>query len=199
MPLRAAVASEAKDAIGSAAGELVSEGDTVVLDVGTTTLELARALRGRRGLTVVTPSLPIAVELGNEPGIRLIVTGGTVRPGELSLTGGFAEDVLRQLNCDLAFIGVAGISARVGISDYNPEDVRVKRAILSSARRAVVLADGSKLGKVGFTTIAGLDDLDVLVTDAPTSHPELAALAQGGLEVVHAGTGSGAGTSASGA
>jgi DeoR/GlpR family transcriptional regulator of sugar metabolism len=199
MPLRMALASEAKVAIGQAAAELVSEGDTVVLDVGTTTLELARALRGRRGLTVVTPSLPIAVELGNEPGIRVIVTGGTVRSGELSLTGGFAEEVLRQLNCDLAVLGVAGISARVGISDYNPDDVRVKRVILSSARRVVVLADASKLGKIGFSTIAGLEELDTLVTDAPISHPELAALAQAGLAVVHAEPVSGVSNSASGA
>jgi DeoR/GlpR family transcriptional regulator of sugar metabolism len=198
MPLRMAVASEAKVAIGQAAAELVSEGDTIVLDVGTTTLELARALRGRRGLTVVTPSLPIAVELGNEPGIRVIVTGGTVRAGELSLTGGFAEDVLRELNCDLAFLGVAGVSARVGISDYNPDDVRVKRGILSSARRVVVLADASKLGKIGFSTIAGLDQLDALVTDAPSSHPELPALAEAGLSVVHAEPDSGVSTAASG-
>ncbi|MCU1612814.1 MAG: transcriptional regulator, DeoR family [Frankiales bacterium] len=197
MPLRMAVASEAKVAIGETAAGLVSEGDTVVLDVGTTTLALARALRGRRGLTVVTPSLPIAVELGNEPGIRLIVTGGIVRPGELSLTGGFAEDVLRQLNCDLAFLGVAGVSARVGISDYNPDDVRVKRVILSAARRVVALADSSKLGKVGFSTIAGLDQLDSLVTDAPTTHPELAAIAQAGLAIVQALPAAGAGDRAS--
>ena len=199
MPLRMAVASDAKVAIGQAAAELVSEGDTIVLDVGTTTLELARALRGRRGLTVVTPSLPIAIELGNEPGIRVIVTGGTVRSGELSLTGGFAEDVLRQLNCDLAFLGVAGVSARVGISDYNPDDVRVKRVILSSARRVVVLADASKLGKIGFSTIAELKQLDTLVTDAPRSHPELPALAEAGLSVVHADSAPGVSAAASGA
>jgi DeoR/GlpR family transcriptional regulator of sugar metabolism len=184
MPMRHALASQAKDAIGAAAATLVSEGDTVVLDVGTTTLALAKYLHGRRGLTIVTASLPIAVELGNEPGIRVIVTGGTIRPGELSLAGGLAEDVLRQVNCDLAFLGVAGITAKVGITDYNADDTRVKRAAIASARRVVALADATKLGRIAFSTIAPLDQLDCLVTDAPSSHPELNAIAACGLTVV---------------
>jgi DeoR/GlpR family transcriptional regulator of sugar metabolism len=186
MPLRQALASEAKDAIGSAAATLVSEGDTLVLDVGTTTLALAKNLHGRRGLTIVTASLPIAIELGTEPGIRVIVTGGTIRPGELSLTGGLAEDVLREVNCDLAFMGVAGVSAKVGITDYNADDTRVKRAAIASARRVVALADATKLGRIAFSTIAPLDQLDCLVTDAPATNPELKAIAATGLTIVEA-------------
>jgi DeoR/GlpR family transcriptional regulator of sugar metabolism len=135
---------------------------------------------------VVTASLPIAMELGNEPGIRVMVTGGSVRSGELSLTGGFAEDMIRQVNCDLVFLGVAGVSATAGLSDYNPEDTRVKRLAIASARRAVVLADAGKLGRVAFSSIAGLDAIDTLVTDAWSTHPEIKRLAGSDVQIVHA-------------
>ncbi len=186
LAVRAITAPDAKAAIGAAAAGLVNDGDTVIVDVGTTTLELARALHGRRGLTVVTASLPIAAELGADPDIRVVVTGGQVRPGELSLTGGMAEDAFTTMNCDLAFIGVAGICVAPGLTEYNPDDARVKRAAIGAARRTIVVADASKLGRVAFSTVAPLSAIDVLVTEAPASHPALGDIAAGGVEVVEA-------------
>jgi DeoR/GlpR family transcriptional regulator of sugar metabolism len=186
LAVRATTASAAKTAIGAAAAGLVNDGDTVIIDVGTTTLELARALHGRRGLIVVTASLPIAVELGNDPDIRVLVTGGQVRNGELSLTGGMAEDAFGALNCDLAFIGVAGICAAPGLTEYNPDDARVKRAAIAAARRSVVLADSSKLGRVAFATVAPLSAVDAVVTDAPAVHQTVGELTAAGAEVIEA-------------
>ncbi len=186
LAVRATAASAAKTAIGAAAADLVNDGDTVIIDVGTTTLELARALHGRRGLTVVTASLPIAVELGSDPDIRVLVTGGQVRAGELSLTGGMAEDAFAALNCDLAFIGVAGVCAAPGLTEYNPDDARVKRAAIGAARRAVVLADSSKLGRVAFATVAPLSAVDGVLTDAPADHPTVADITAAGIEVTQA-------------
>jgi DeoR/GlpR family transcriptional regulator of sugar metabolism len=186
LAMRATTQSAAKTAIGATAAGLVNEGDTVIIDVGTTTLELAKALHGRRGLTVVTASLPIAVELGNDPDIRVLVTGGQVRSGELSLTGGIAEDVFGTLNCDLAFIGVAGICAVPGLTEYNHDDARVKRAAIGAARRSVVLADASKLGRVAFATVAPLSAIDAVVTDAPAADVSVGELAAAGAEVVEA-------------
>lgn len=186
LTVRAATASAAKSAIGAAAAALINDGDTVVLDVGTTTLALARALHGRRGLTVVTASLPIAIELGNDPDVRVLVTGGQVRAGELSLTGGMAEDAFGSLNCDLAFIGVAGVCATPGLTEYNPDDARVKRAALGAARRAVVLADSSKLGRVAFATIAPLSAIDALVTEAHGERAALGDIAAAGVQVISA-------------
>jgi DeoR/GlpR family transcriptional regulator of sugar metabolism len=186
LSVRAATASGAKAAIGSAAAALVNEGDTVIIDVGTTTLELARALHGRRGLTVVTASLPIAVELGNDPDVRVLVTGGEVRHGELSLAGGMAEDAFTGFNCDLAFIGVAGVCATPGLTEYNPGDARVKRAAIGAARRTIVLADSSKLGRVAFATVAPLSAVDVLVTDAVAEVPATAAIAAAGVQIIEA-------------
>jgi DeoR family fructose operon transcriptional repressor len=139
------------------------------------------------GLTVVTSSLPIALELGNEPGIRVIATGGTVRAGELSLTGGFAEDALRRVNVDVAVLGVAGVDSVVGFTDYNPEDTRVKRLAIESARRVIVVADASKIGKVAFSAVADLSEVDILVTDTRTSPAEMKRLAAQDIEVVIAG------------
>ncbi len=185
--VRALTASAAKEAIGKAAALLVNDGDTIVLDVGTTTLALARALHGKHGITVVTPSLPVAVELGPNPDIRVIVTGGQVRSDELSLTGGMAEDTFSMLNCDHAFIGIAGVRSQPGLTEYNPFDARVKRAAIGAARRVVALADASKLGRVAFTTVVPLSAVDVLVTDAEASHHELLEIAAAGVEVISTG------------
>ena len=184
--VRASTASAAKTAIGAVAAGLVNDGETIIIDVGTTTLELAKALHGRRGLTVVTASLPIAAELGIDPDIRVLMTGGQVRTGELSLTGGMAEDAFASMNCDLAFIGVAGICATPGLTEYNPDDARVKRAAMSAARRTIVLADSSKLGRVAFSTVAPLSSVDVLVTDAPPDNPKVLDIAAAGVDITEA-------------
>ena len=184
--VRATTASDAKTVIGVTAAGLVNDGDTVIVDVGTTTMELARALHGRRGLTVVTASLPVAAELGADPDIRVVVTGGQVRPGELSLTGGMAEDAFTTMNCDLAFIGVAGICVAPGLTEYNPDDARVKRAAIAAARRSIVVADSSKLGRVAFSTVAPLSAIDVLVTDAPPDNQALWEIAAAGVDVIEA-------------
>jgi DeoR/GlpR family transcriptional regulator of sugar metabolism len=184
--IRATTAAAAKTAIGVAAARLVNDGDTIIIDVGTTTLELARALRGRQGITVVTAALPVAIELGNEPGLRVVVTGGQVRPGELSLTGGMAEDAFTTMNCDVAFIGVAGVCVTPGLTEYNPDDARVKRAAIGAARRTIVLADASKLGKIAFATVAPLSLVDALVTDAPAGHAVVREIAAGGTDIISA-------------
>jgi DeoR/GlpR family transcriptional regulator of sugar metabolism len=178
--VRATTAAEAKAAIGVAAARLVNDGDTIIIDVGTTTLELAKALHGRQGITVVTAALPVALELGNEPAIRVVVTGG------LSLTGGMAEDAFTTMNCDVAFIGVAGVCVGPGLTEYNPDDARVKRAAIGAARRTIVLADESKLGKIAFATVAPLSSVDAMVTDAPAGHAVVRDIAAGGTDIISA-------------
>jgi DeoR/GlpR family transcriptional regulator of sugar metabolism len=181
---RIAVNHEAKQAIAAAATRHVQDGETAILDVGTTTLELARKLRGRRGITVVTPSTSVALELANEANLRVVLTGGIVRPGELSLIGDFAERTFAELNCDVLFLGVGGIHPEKGLTEYNLDDTRVKRAALRAARRRVVLADATKLDRVCLATIAPLADVDVLITDAPADHPVAHAAREAEVEVV---------------
>jgi DeoR/GlpR family transcriptional regulator of sugar metabolism len=181
---RVGSAQPAKVAIAEAATRFVRDGETAIVDVGSTTLELARRLRGRRGITVVTPSTLAALELANEPNMRVVVTGGIIRPGELSLVGDFAERAFAELNCDVVFLGVGGVDADKGLTEYNLDDTRVKRAALRAARRRVVLADATKLGRVCLATIAPLSEVDVLVTDAAPDHPVAEAAREAGAEVV---------------
>jgi len=181
---RATEAREAKQRIAEAAAGYIEFGETAILDVGTTTLALARCLRGRGGLTIVTPSLQAAVELGGDPNARVIMTGGIVRPGELSLVGSLAEDTFSHFNCDVLFLGVGGIDAEKGLTEYNLDDTRVKRVAMRAAGRTVALADRSKLGRVCLAMIGSLSEIDVLITDAAPDHPLLPAARDAGVEVV---------------
>lgn len=182
--LRAGRRPEVKARIGALAATLLSEGDTAVIDVGTTTLELARALGKARNLTILTPSLRAARALAGNPDLRVIVTGGIVRPGELSLVGDLAERTFEDLRCDTVFLGVGGIDAEAGLTEFNLEDAWVKRAALACARRCVVLADATKLGKVAFARICSLARVDILVTDSEASEEALEPIRQAGVEVL---------------
>jgi DeoR/GlpR family transcriptional regulator of sugar metabolism len=182
---------EAKQSIGKAAAALLQDGETAIVDIGTTTLECARALTGFRGLTVVTASLLVAAELSNAAGIRTLLTGGVIRPGEMSLIGHRAEDSFDDLNCDTVFLGVGGVDVDRGLTEFNLDDARVKRAALKAARRCVLLADESKFGRVTFATVAPLSQVDVLVTDAAAEHPLVVQARDAGVQVVHATAGPG--------
>ncbi len=178
--------SREKVAIGRAAAALVRENETVFVDGGSTTHEMARALSPELPITVITPSLLIAMELANKPAIRTIVTGGVVRLGEMSLIGAHAESVFDTLNCDSVYLGVAGVTETKGLCEYNLDDAEVKRAAVASGRRVVVLADESKIGRVAVVTFAPIRDVDVLVTNASLSHPVVRAIREFDVEIVHA-------------
>ena len=173
----------AKEKFGALCENLIVEGETVVLDVGTTTLEVARALKGRRNITVLTPSLPIANVLAEEPGIRLMLTGGVLRPGERSLVGELAVGSFREFRFDTVVLGVGGIDIEDGLTEYNLDDARVKWAAIEIARRIIVVADATKLGRVAFARICSLEEVDILVTDDAAPPDFVASLASAGVEV----------------
>jgi DeoR/GlpR family transcriptional regulator of sugar metabolism len=181
--LRAGREVEAKQRIGRLAATLLSEGDTAVIDVGSTTLELARALRDAERLTILTPSLRVANELVDNAQIRLIVTGGAARPGELSLVGDVAERTFDELLADVVFLGVGGVD-KVGLTEFNLDDTRVKRAALKSARRCVALADATKLGRVAFARVCSLERVDVLITDSRADPAALEPIRDAGVDVL---------------
>ena len=125
-----------KRVIGYAAARFVSEGDTIILDAGATTTYLARALRGRRGITVITNSLPVLVELADQPGITLVSSGGVIRTESRSLTGPGAEATFRDLRADKAFIAGTGLSLDFGLSNTNIAEASVKQAMLRPRARS---------------------------------------------------------------
>jgi DeoR/GlpR family transcriptional regulator of sugar metabolism len=161
-----------KELIGRCAAGLIHEGDSIALDVGTTTLEVAKALVNTPNLTIVTASLPIANVLSEAPNIRLIITGGIVRSQELSLIGHVAEQTYRQFHVDRAFVGVGGLHPEAGLTEYNLEDALVKKAMIANAEQVIVVADSSKLGETCFASIGPLSIVDTLVTDA-NAPPEI--------------------------
>jgi DeoR/GlpR family transcriptional regulator of sugar metabolism len=173
-----------KRAIGLRTAELIMPGETVILDAGTTAVEVARALRDRANLLICPLSLQAAVVLADRPGIRLLIPGGEVRPGEQMLVGEVTRGVIAGLRFDTYVMAVGGLSRDDGFSDFSLDDVSVKQAALRSARRCVVACDSSKVGKVGFAQIAGLSAATTLVTDAELADADRAWLTEAGLEVV---------------
>lgn len=155
----------AKEAIGKAAAELIHDGQTVIIDAGSTAVCVAEALKGRANLGVLTFSLRVADVLADEPGIRVMITGGTIRPHERSLTGAMAEHAFRDLYFDTLILTAGGIDLNAGVTEYDVSDAEVKRAALASARRTILVADGSKLGAVRFARVCGIEQIDTLVTD----------------------------------
>lgn len=175
---------EVKRRIGEAAAGLIGDGETLILDVGTTVLETARALRGRHNLTILTASIRAMDLLASGEGIQLMSTGGLVRRGEMSLVGDLAERAFEDLRFDSFVMGVGGIDLHEGLTEFNSDDARVKKHALKSARRCIVVADHTKIGKVAFSRIAPLDRVDVLVTDQGADADVLEGFRSADVEVV---------------
>lgn len=179
---------EDKHAIGEMASTLVMDGDSLVLDNGSTVLELAKVLVGKRNLTVLTASLAVANILADAPDIRLILSGGILRPEESSMIGHIAERTFQEFRIDKAFIGIGGISIENGLTEYNLEDTLVKRNMISNAEKIMILTDSSKLGKTCLSYVAPLSVVDVLVTDERVSENILESYRMQGIEVMTAGS-----------
>lgn len=177
-----------KRLIGQRAAALVRSGQSVILDVGTTTLQVARALRERTDLddlTIFTNGLSIALELEPEiPRFTVVVTGGTLRPRQHSLVHPLAGSVLDEVHVDLAIIGCNGVDARNGVTNANLPEAAVKSLMLRRAQRAVVVADASKLGEVHLGRVASVDAFDTLVTDAAAPAVLIGELRDAGLDVL---------------
>ncbi len=173
-----------KKAIGITASRFINDGDTVIIDAGITTRHLAEALAGRRGIRVITNSLPVLAELGGVKGIDLVSTGGEVRHESLSLVGPGAETTLRELRADKAFLGGAGLSVEFGLSNSNIAEAAVKQTMIKAARKVILLADHTKIGLESLVKIAPLNNISMLITDPGISAHDRAAFTQGGVDVI---------------
>lgn len=176
-----------KREIGLAAAALVESGQTIILDVGTTTSAIATALAAREDLTdvvVVTSALNIAVDLERViPRFTVIVTGGTLRPLQHSLVDPLAGAVLGQIRADIAFIGCSGVDEVSGITNVNLPEADIKRRMLAAAARGIVVADASKLGVTQHSRVASLLDIHGLITSADADSAYLERLRAAGLGV----------------
>ncbi|MER6560029.1 DeoR/GlpR family DNA-binding transcription regulator [Streptomyces sp. NPDC001027] len=181
--LRSHEAVDVKRRIAAEVCALIADGESVLLDSGTTCLEVARLLR-ERPVTVMPLSLQAIHLLGGTPGqATLVVPGGQPRAAEGALTGPLALASLAALRFDTAVIGCCGLTAADGLTAYDLDDAAVKKAGIASARRVVAAADGSKLGHTAYAYVGPAALLDVLVTDTGAAADEVAAFEAGGTVV----------------
>lgn len=155
-----------KRAIARHAANLVRDGDSLVLDSGSTTFALAQVIRGRRGLTVATNDLRIAHYLAEGGGIRLMVTGGQLIDTVFTLVGPSALSNLETLHVDWAFLAADAVDPGAGVMNVNTVEVPIKQAMLAAAARRVLLADSSKFGRRALATVVSIDAFDFVITDA---------------------------------
>ena len=173
-----------KVAIGRKTVELVDDGDTIVIDIGTTTLEFARALKGKKKVTVITNAIQIAAALVVDDNIRVIMLGGNVRKGDLSTSGFLSENDISLFNVDKIFLGIGGLTIEEGITDYHIEESNLRRHILKKTHMVIGLADFSKFGVIAMNKVCDIEKINFLVTDDKTDKLMISKIRTLGIKVL---------------
>ena len=185
LPLRYKTASrhDEKVQIARVAAERVADGMVIGLTGGTTTTEIGRQLLTHKKLTIVTNALNIAFELVVRPSLKLVVTGGVARSESYELVGPLAESTLLDINLDLIFVGVDGISLESGLTTHHEVEAHTNRALAKRSRRMIAVADSSKIGRTAFARICAIGDVDELITDDGADPAVVSALKDVGIDV----------------
>lgn len=181
LPLREGENAGPKERLAAEAAGLLRSGNTVFLDSSSTVSRLVPRLSALSGLTVVTNALKTALKLGEYRGARVYCTGGLVRDNSISVVGTAARDFLATYHADFLFFSCRGFSFDTGVTEASEEEAGIKRQMIRSAATRVLLCDKSKMGHTYFATICGLEDIDVLITDADFPPAEQARLSQAGV------------------
>ncbi len=173
-----------KMAIAARAASMIRDGETVIIDVGSTTTELAKALTpGLVGVVVITNGLNIALILESFPGVSVIVTGGTVRPLQHSLVAPMGTLLLDQLKADVAFLGCNGVDPARGFTNSNIAEAEIKQAMVRAAQKVVFLADHDKIGAVASAYVTDISGADLLITDDGADETVIESLRAEGVAV----------------
>ena len=176
---RSAQDIEAKKAIARVAFSLINEGDSIILDAGSTALELAKMLVEVRGLTIVTNSLPVATVLANSKS-SILMPGGMLLGETLSTQGPDTDRYLGGLDVDIAFIAASGVRANVGLTSQNPLEHSVKQAMMKAARHVCAVVDSSKFAKSGVHLFGRFEEFDTIITETGVPEATLSRLAEEG-------------------
>ncbi len=179
-----AINHEQKERIGALAASLVRPGDNIVIDSGTTTISLARHLRGADDITVATNGLNIAWELQDAPGVDLILTGGLLHKKSLSIQGSQAEACLQAYSFDKLFLGVDGFDLQFGVTTHHEAEASLNHKMVERSRKVIVLTDASKFGRVSLHRIVQLDRVHTVITDAAISPEYREGLLRAGIELL---------------
>ncbi|HTG69815.1 MAG TPA: DeoR/GlpR family DNA-binding transcription regulator [Candidatus Udaeobacter sp.] len=173
-----------KQDIARAALSLIREGDTIMLDSGTTTYHLAKLLKNFQRLTVVTNSVMVAQELANEKHIDLLLTGGSLRPETQAMVGPFAERAIASVHVDKLFLATNSFDPETGLTTPNLIEAATKKRMIRSSEQVILLADHSKFGRVSFSRFGDPEDITTLITDSLASPAILKAFEEFGIVVV---------------
>ncbi|GAA5522206.1 DeoR/GlpR family DNA-binding transcription regulator [Aliifodinibius salicampi] len=160
---------EEKKRIGEYAAGLVSDGDSIILDSGTTTREIALRLKEKKDLTLMTNAINIAVELAGVSGMRLMLTGGVLRDKSYSLVGPEAERMMENYYFDKLFLGVDGMNFDHGLTTPNPQEAQLNRMMVERSNTVILVSDSSKFGRHSFSYICGLEPIETVITDTKIS------------------------------
>jgi DeoR/GlpR family transcriptional regulator of sugar metabolism len=173
-----------KERIASKCIEYIESGDSIILDSGSTTTEIAKKLKGFKNLTVITNALNIAMMLGTEPGIDLIVTGGEFKPPTLSLTGQKAADFFQGIYVQKLFLATAGLSLKAGLTYPSISDIVVKKAMIDAAETTYLVADSTKIGKSSFASLGALSLVDYIITDSDINDRDKKVFEENDIEIL---------------
>lgn len=173
-----------KSRIGEAAAALVNHGDAIALDASTTALQVAKRVKDRHELTVVTNSIYIALELEDAPDVTVVMPGGILRRGSASLVGKLGEEVLTKFNIQKGFFGAKGVTLNEGLTDVSTFEVQLKRAMVHAAKQVIAIVDHTKWGRVAFASFASIDELDMIITDAEAPEDMLTKVRERGIDVM---------------
>ena len=154
-----------KNLIGLTAAKLVEPNDSILIASGTTVLALAKNIKPKESLTVVTSALQVALELIRQPAIEVLQLGGLLRKSSSSVTGPYAESILADFSCSKLFLGVDGIDLEFGLTTTHVMEAHLNRQMINIAQKTIVLADSTKFGRRGFGRICGFEEIDQIITD----------------------------------
>jgi DeoR/GlpR family transcriptional regulator of sugar metabolism len=172
-----------KERIGQAAATLVRDGDSVALDASTTAWQIARQLKDRRELTVVTNGLFIALEFLDSPAVTVVMPGGALRTASASLVGDAGACILERYHVQKGFFGAGGFTLDEGLTDTNQYEVELKQRMVERSKEVIAVVDSSKWGQVTFASLASVEQLDQVIADNAAPAEMVATLRQRGTRV----------------
>lgn len=173
-----------KRIIGKVAASMITRDDSIMIASGTTVHALARSIEAEHKLTVITASLQVSEHLAGQENIDIIQLGGMLRHSSLSVVGNYAESILSNFFCSKLFLGVDGIDLDFGITTTDMREANLNQVMMKTSQKTIVLADSTKFGRRGFSKIADMDDIDLIITDANVQPAVAKRLEEMGIELI---------------
>lgn len=174
-----------KKTVAQKTAELIKDGDYIMLDASSTAIYVAREIKNRKNITLITNSVEILLEMADKEDWRVLSTGGSLKKGSLSLVGTSAEKMIRGFHVDIAVCSCKGLDLSLGITDSNEKDSEIKQAIFAASDKKVLAIDGSKFDKRSFVRVCDPEEIDIIVTDKAPSDRWVEKLKEKNVELVY--------------